>query len=355
MKRIILMLLGIMLLTGCSTKTDNLKSFKDANSKHETYELKGNMKIISNEDEFTYKITVGVKDNELFKVSLINTINDHEQIILRNEEGVYVVTPSLNKSFKFMSEWPNNSSQAYLIGNLVSDVSKNSKAKIESINNGYQITTTVNYPNNPKLVSEVIKTDKDFNLKSVDIMDEENNVLMSVEFKDINYKPNFARDYFNLSVTDKSEESENENKRIDECKKNCKEDEECKNSCTTKSTSNILEDIVYPLYVPVDTYLSSKDTIETKDGNRVILTFAGVDPFILVEEVANFSSEMEVIPVSGEPLQIGSSIGALSDNSLYFTSNGVDYYLTSNTLKGSEMKLIAESITNGTNLVAGVK
>ena len=254
-----------------------------------------------------------------------------------------------------MSEWPNNSSQAYLISNLVSDVSKNSKASIESISNGYQIKTTVNYPNNPKLVSEVIKTDKDFNLKSVDIMDEENNILMNVEFKDINYKPNFSRDYFDLKVTDKSEESENEDKKLEDCRNACKEDEECKNSCTTKSTSNILEDIVYPLYVPVDTYLSSKDTVETKDGNRVILTFAGVDPFILVEEVANFSSDMEVIPVSGEPLQIGASIGALSDNSLYFTSNGIDYYITSNTLKGSEMKLIAESITNGTNLVAGVK
>lgn len=92
MKKIFIILLGIILLTGCSSSSDNLKNFKDTNSKHETYELKGNMKIISNEDEFTYKITVGVKDNEYYKVSLVNTINEHEQIILRNDDGVYVIT-----------------------------------------------------------------------------------------------------------------------------------------------------------------------------------------------------------------------------------------------------------------------
>lgn len=355
MKRLLLIIMGLLTITGCGNSVDNIKNFKDTNSKHETYELKGNMKIISNEDEFTYKITVGVKNQEYYRVSLINTINDHEQIILRNDEGVYVVTPSLNKSFKFMSEWPNNSSQAYLLGNLVDDVNKNSKATIKEINGGYEINTTVNYPNNPKLVNEVIKTDGKFNIESVKISDSENNVLMTVDIKDINYNPKFSKDYFSLdtqSTTDSTTKTD-----IKDCISKCNEnDEECKNSCEkTQSTSNILEDIVYPLYVPVDTYLSSKDTIETEDGNRVILTFAGVDPFILVEEVAGYYSEMEVIPVSGDPFQMSSGIGALSNNSLYFTNNGIDYYLTSNTLDESEMMMIAESITNGANLVAGVK
>lgn len=91
MKKVVLALISIMMLTGCmSNNTDNIKSFKDYNSKKSSYELKGTMKIISNEDEFTYDITVGVKNNEYYKVSLLNTINDHEQIILKNDDGVYV-------------------------------------------------------------------------------------------------------------------------------------------------------------------------------------------------------------------------------------------------------------------------
>ena len=85
-----------------------MKSFKDYNGKKNSYELTGEMVIVSNEDEFTYNIKVGVDNKTNYKVSLVNTINNHEQVILKNSEGVYVVTPNLNKSFKFMSEWPSN-------------------------------------------------------------------------------------------------------------------------------------------------------------------------------------------------------------------------------------------------------
>jgi len=41
------------------------------------------------------------KKKDMYKVSLTNKANNHEQIILKNNDGVYVLTPSLNKSFKF--------------------------------------------------------------------------------------------------------------------------------------------------------------------------------------------------------------------------------------------------------------
>ena len=39
---------------------------------------------------------------------------DQSQIILRNEEGVFVLTPALNKSFRFQSDWPQNSSRLFI-------------------------------------------------------------------------------------------------------------------------------------------------------------------------------------------------------------------------------------------------
>jgi len=55
-------------------------------------------------------ITSGVKVDKFeivinsLRVSLKNKTNNHEQIILKNSDGVYVLTPSLNKSFKFQSD-----------------------------------------------------------------------------------------------------------------------------------------------------------------------------------------------------------------------------------------------------------
>lgn len=91
MKKVVLLLIGILMMTGCGVnKADTLKSFKDYNDKKETYELTGTMKIVSNEDEFTYNVKVGVDDTKYYKVSLTNTVNNHEQVILRNTEGVFV-------------------------------------------------------------------------------------------------------------------------------------------------------------------------------------------------------------------------------------------------------------------------
>ena len=144
-KKAVVIILSVFLLTGCMNNTkDMMKSFKDYNSKKNSYELTGEMVIVSNEDEFTYNIKVGVDNNTNYKVSLINTINNHEQVILKNSEGVYVVTPNLNKSFKFMSEWPSNSSQAYLIESLVNDINTDSKSTIKETNSGYEIESLVN-------------------------------------------------------------------------------------------------------------------------------------------------------------------------------------------------------------------
>lgn len=352
-------MIGLVLLSGCKAKSvDTLKSFKDYNTSKNTYELNGTMKIVSNEDEFTYNIAVSVQDNKYYKVSLVNTINNHEQVILRNDDGVYVVTPELNKSFKFMSEWPNNSSQAYLLESLVGDVNKDASASVKEENGGYTITSKVNYPNNERLDHEIITTDKEFNIKNVKVLDANDKTEIEVTITKTNYKPKFSNDHFDLDKLITTKESNKEdNKKIDEeCLASCTDTvEKCKSTCQIEASSTILEDIIYPLYVPTDTYLSSKDTVSTDDGNRVILTFAGVDPFILVEEVASVNDELDIIPVNGEPLFLGSTIGAISENSVFWTSNGIDYYLTSKTLDKNEMMTIAESVQNSSNLVAGLK
>lgn len=88
----------VLLLSGCNfNKGDNLKSFINYNTNKDTYELTGKMSIISNEDEFTYDVKVSVEDTMNYKVDLINTINDHEQVILKNDDGVYVGTHKSTK------------------------------------------------------------------------------------------------------------------------------------------------------------------------------------------------------------------------------------------------------------------
>ena len=331
MKKYIVLLLLVVFLAGCSNESKSVKdNFVSKMEKKDVYLMKGTMSITSNEDTFSYNVTVA-KSNDNYRVNLVNTINNHEQVILRSNNEVYVVTPSLNKSFKFQSEWPDNGSQAYLLNSLVNDINNDSESKAEADGDGFVISSKVNYPNNANLVSEKIYLDKKSNLKKVEVLDKDGKVKITVNYTSIDFKPTFKDDYFKLESLI---------------------DEEC---CKDKETSALMDDIVYPLYLPSNTYLSTKDTVNTESGNRVILTFTGDSPFTLIEEKTVANSEFEIIPVYGEPLMLSETMGALSSNSLYFTSNNVDFYLSSDKLSGNELLTIAESITGSSLSVSGDK
>lgn len=70
---------------------------------------------------------------------------------MRNKDGVYVLTPSLNKSFKFQSEWPYNNSQAYLLQTILKDLKEDTNRVFEENNDGYVFTTKVNYTSNKNM------------------------------------------------------------------------------------------------------------------------------------------------------------------------------------------------------------
>ena len=334
MKKYFLILVALLIFTtGCgrrdlsSVKEDFIRSAESRTS----YLMEGTMTIISNEDTFTYTITAA-RDKNNYRVNLVNQLNDHEQIIIRTNDEVYVVTPSLNKSFKFQSEWPANGSQAYLLDSLMRDVKNDSEATVEETENGYIITAKVNYPNNANLVNERIHLDEEGEVQKVEVLDGDGAVKITVVFQEMDFRPSFDDDFFLLESL------------IDEAC--CEQDE---------TVSGYIEDAIYPLYLPANTYLASKDNITTETGNRVILTFAGESPFTLIEEVARPRSEFEVIPVFGEPFMLSDTIGALSANSLSWTSNNITYHISSNRLSNSQLFTIAESMSRASIPVSGTK
>ena len=127
MKKFLLSILLILTLclTGCMGKKGQSYVMDELSKKIEkakSYYVEGTMELMNNEDIYEYDVKVSYKEGDFYKVDLTNKSNNHEQVILRNKEGVYVVTPSLNKSFKFQSDWPYNNSQSYLLTSLLDDL-----------------------------------------------------------------------------------------------------------------------------------------------------------------------------------------------------------------------------------------
>ncbi len=74
-----------------------LKGFGDKVNKTNSYYLSGKMELLNNEDVYNYNIGVSYEKDDHYKIELTNVINDHKQVILRNEDGVYVKTQESTK------------------------------------------------------------------------------------------------------------------------------------------------------------------------------------------------------------------------------------------------------------------
>ena len=87
------LIISLFFLTGCGKYTEKT-IVKDLNKKINAitgYHVQGSMEIYNGDDAYKYDVTSSY-ENDNYRVSLINKANNHEQIILRNSDGVYVLT-----------------------------------------------------------------------------------------------------------------------------------------------------------------------------------------------------------------------------------------------------------------------
>ncbi len=310
------------MLIGCG-KENNEDVYNDIVEKYDqlkSYQLEGKLEMINNETTYEYDVKSTYKETNNFKVELTNKINDHKQIILRNKEGVYVVTPSLNKSFKFQSEWPYNNSQVYLLQSIMQDIKNDKNRKIKIDDNKKIIESSVNYINNKKLVKQKVIFSKKNIMKSVEVYNDDGIVQIRINFEKIKLNPKIEDDVFNL---DKNISLEVEEKELPTGK---------------------IEDIIYPMYLPEDTKLTNQQKFNIENGERVILTFSNEDnkTMTFIQETAN--NDENIVSVDGNLSHIGDVIGVINEEYLYWNTNGVDYYLISNSIENDQLLEVAKSI-----------
>lgn len=318
-KKILFFAMLMIIMTGCgkNSSENTIKTLTKKIEETQSYHLEGILDIINNENTYSYDVDVAYKKDNNFKVSLKNKTNNHEQIILRNTEGVYVLTPSLNKSFKFQSEWPYNNSQSYLLQNLINDIKNDAEYKTEEIEEGYVVTTKTNYSNNKDLKTQKIYINKEKDIYQVEVLDDNGNIKIKMKINKIDYNPNYNDDTFKLE-----------------------------NNMTVSKEEQVskIEDIIYPMYIPQNTYLSSQNKVSKENGERIIMTFAGDNPFMLIQETIN-QNEEGITSVNGEPYQLDNSIGIMDETSITWVDKGIEYYLVSNTLDQEELISVANSLT----------
>jgi outer membrane lipoprotein-sorting protein len=326
----LLLLAGLMVvfvLAACGTKTkeDVVKDLNEKLVNLSSYKADAKMTLQMGTEPQTYDVEIWHKDPSFYRVNLKNTQKDQSQMILRNDEGVFVLTPALNKSFRFQSEWPENSSQAYLYESLIKDIMEDKQAKFSATKEHFIFETKTRYQNNKMLpLQEITLNKRDLSPVSVKVMDSDRNALVTVRFTSVKFDTAFDKNDFDMK----------------------------KNMTGAQLEVPVMGDVKekefsvkYPTEELPDVSLISEKEIKTENGKRVILTFGGEKSFTLVEE------KTEIMPatasassVIGEPVDLGFTIGALSENRITWTNQGVDYSISSKDLTADEMVMVARSV-----------
>ncbi|MBX9958009.1 outer membrane lipoprotein carrier protein LolA [Peribacillus simplex] len=328
MKKMVMLFAGIMLLLALSacgqkSQSDVVSELNEKLGEMKGYKANAKMTLKMGTEPQVYNVEIWHKDPSFYRVNLKNEEKDQSQMILKNDDGVYVLTPALNKSFKFQSEWPENSSQAYLFESLVKDITEDKSATYKETDKHYVFETKTRYQNNKMLpYQEITINKKDLSPVSVKVMDPDRTALVLVEFSKVKFDTSFDKDSFDMKKNMTSAQLE---------------------APVMAEVQNEGFAVKYPENIG-DMNLTEEKEITTEKGERVVLTYEGTKSFTLVQEKAEVVQTSVSTNVNGEPVDLGYTVGAMTGNTIAWTFEGVDYMLASKDLSQAEMIEVARSV-----------
>ncbi|MDC3415227.1 outer membrane lipoprotein carrier protein LolA [Aquibacillus sp. 3ASR75-11] len=321
---ILALLVVVLSACGEQSKEEVVKELDSKLENMEGYKAQASMNLKTGEKSQTYNIDIWHKKKNYYRVLLKND-NDEKgnQVILRNDDGVFVLTPALNKSFKFKSDWPDNTSQPYLYQSLVKDIKNDSEATFKSTEKYYVFETKTNYQNNNNLPFQEIYFDKKtYTPVKVKVLDKEKNSLVEVNFSKFKLNPEFAKDDFQIE-------------------KNMTSGVTGVPTMAEDQPTNF--SVLYPMN-ELNAELVETKEVELEDGKRVILSYEGEKNFTLMQERVESYPASAPTTVKGEPINLGFTVGAITSNSIEWNYNGTNFYLASEDLTREEMIDVASSV-----------
>lgn len=154
------------------------------------------MSIVNGEIKKEFNIELNYLSGDYYKASFTNGDNNTKQIILKNNNGVFALTPALKKEFKFESDWPNNGSHIYIPSNVILDYKADSNSVITNENDMIVLQSSINHKihTNYKYQKIYIKNNT---ISSVEYYDESNNIKVSASYSSITYNVKLTNNDFN--------------------------------------------------------------------------------------------------------------------------------------------------------------
>ncbi len=324
----ILLMIMMLVLSACGadSKEDVLKKLSNKWVETKGYELDAKMEIKTGSEPRLYEVNVWHTKPEFYRVKVSQTGEDMSQTIVRNKEGVFVSTPSLGKTYKFQSDWPEKNSQAYLIGSLAQDIEADKDSVMTESKDTYVFETKTRNSHQKMLPTQQIHISKKTLLPTkVSILNDQKEEQILITFDKITLGTSRSASEYKAD-TPTEDKKENENAAVD------------------------VEQQVFQTHYPSVEWESvtklDEKVLKNEDQERVILTYGGDKEFTIIQSpISQDSGTLLPVMAPGDPADLGFAIGAITDHSITWEQNGIEFFIASDSMTREEMMAVASSMT----------
>jgi outer membrane lipoprotein-sorting protein len=354
MRRVTWMLTVVMCLAlvvvGCGKKDAGsvVKDLDHVISGLDSYQGAGRMVIQTGQQPQEYQIEVWYMNPHFYRISLTNAEKDITQIVLRNEQGVFVLTPHLKKSFRFQSDWPENQGQVYLYQSLVRSIMEDKNRQFTMEKDAYVFDVLANYQNEMLARQKVWLNKKNLTPQHVEVLDTNQNVVVMVDFTSFNLGKKFEKDSFDMDRNMTSWNLQSLPTIADGVEtipaNGAKDNKGSQQTQGAKTNQKQNFGIIEPTYMPQGVVKQDMTDIKLGEDQAVLLRYKGNYNYSLVE-VRPQARTVSLLP--GDIVDLGYTIGVLTGTDkkmLTWTYEGVEYRLSSADLPLSEMRKVAEAV-----------
>lgn len=295
------------------------QQFRETTAGLTSYLLEGDMEITKGEDIKSYALSVKYlkeQEQDYFRVSLTDKDLNQEQEIIRNQEGVYVITPSLNQIFKFEGNWPTNSLKPYLLQSM-GEIMDQDGVQVEKTADGYRVSATVTYPNNHNFNVQEMLFDADAKIQYLEIFNADHVSQLKLSFTKVDYAPGLTVEDF--AIPDQLEKQ-------------------------TAATGAMEADL--PL-LPMETYdatLTNSSVLENGGSLQHILEYSGDKNFTIVEHIAQSEETTQTVIMSGDLIDAVTLLGQYDGTQMTTVIDSVQYTIYSEELSEQEMAAVLSSM-----------
>lgn len=147
------------------------------------YQSTAKMTVQMDSGSQTYYIQTSYDSPNTYKIALGDANKQINQIIVRNSNGMFIVSPSLQKVFRFNGNWAQNQGHIYLYDQILQQIVNSDNVKMAKSGENLTFTMPVTPQNDVVSTQKVELTQNNYAPKKVTLLDKQDKAVVTIEFE----------------------------------------------------------------------------------------------------------------------------------------------------------------------------